>query len=63
MITFYHQIKISISFLCRQELNPRSLIQPLETLPVELTGTHFVQYSFNLRLLLCLNLTIIYSST
>ena len=40
MIALYHQIKTPISFWCRWGLNPRSLIQPLETLPVELTGTH-----------------------
>ena len=37
---FYHQTKTPIGFLCRQGLNPESLIQPSETLPVELTGTH-----------------------
>ena len=40
MITLYHQTKIPISFWCRRGLNPRSLIQPSETLLVELTGTH-----------------------
>ena len=40
MIIFYHQTKTSISFWCRQRLN--SLIQPSETLPVELTGIHGV---------------------
>ena len=34
------QTKTPINFWCRQRLNPRSLIQPSETLPVELTGTH-----------------------
>ena len=38
MIAFYHQTKTPISFWCKQGLNPRSLIQPSETLPVELTG-------------------------
>ena len=33
----YHQIKTPRYFWCRQRLNPRSLIQPLETLLVELT--------------------------
>ena len=33
-------IKILISFWCRRELNSRYLIQLLETLSVELTGTH-----------------------
>ena len=41
MIVLYHQNKTPISFWCRRRLNPRSLIQPSETLPVELTGTHF----------------------
>ena len=41
MIVLYHQIKTPISFWCRRGLNPRSLIQPSETLPVELTGTHY----------------------
>ena len=40
MITLYHRTKIPISFWCRRGLNPRSLIQPSETLLVELTGTH-----------------------
>ena len=41
MIALYHQTKTPISFWYRRRLNPRSLIQPSETLPVELTGTHF----------------------
>ena len=41
IIVFYHQIKTPISFWRRQRLNPRSLIQPSATLPVELTKTHF----------------------
>ena len=41
MIAFYHQTKTPISFWCRWGLNPKSLIQSSETLPVELTGTHF----------------------
>ena len=40
MIALYHQTKTPISFWCRRKLNPRSLIQLLETLQVELTGTH-----------------------
>ena len=36
----YHQIKTPRRVWCRQGLNSRSLIQPLETLLVELTGTH-----------------------
>ena len=40
MITLYYQTKISIGFWCKWRLNPRSLIQLSETLPIELTGTH-----------------------
>ena len=40
MIVIYHQTKIPISFWCRWGLNLRSLIQPSETLPVELIKTH-----------------------
>ena len=40
MIALYHQTKTPINFCCKWGLNPRSLIQPLETLPVELTGTY-----------------------
>ena len=40
MIALYHQIKTPISFWYRRGLNRRSLIQPSETLPVKLTGTH-----------------------
>ena len=40
MISLYHQSKTLISFWCRWGLNPRSLIQPPETLPIELGGTH-----------------------
>ena len=40
MIAFYYQTKIPIGFWCRHGLNPRYLIQPSETLPIELTGTH-----------------------
>ena len=32
MIVLYHQTKTPISFWCKRILNPRSLIQPLETL-------------------------------
>ena len=35
----YHQTKIPIGFWYRRGLNPKSLIQLLETLPVKLTGT------------------------
>ena len=37
---FYRQTKTPISFRCRWGLNPKSLIQPLKTLSVELTGTY-----------------------
>ena len=40
MIVFYYQTKTLVNFLCRQGLNLIYLIQLLETLPVELTGTH-----------------------
>ena len=40
MIIFYYQTKIPISFWCRRGSNFRSFIQPSETLPIELTGTH-----------------------
>ena len=40
IIAFYHKIKTLISFLYEQGLNSKSPIQPSETLPVELTGTH-----------------------
>ena len=38
--SFYYQTKIQIGFWCRWGLNSKSLIQPFETLPVELTGTY-----------------------
>ena len=40
MIVFNHQIKTPISFWCRQELNLKFLIQPSETLLIELIETH-----------------------
>ena len=40
MIALYHQTKTPISFWRRWGLNLKSLIQPSETLPVELAGTH-----------------------
>ena len=40
MSTLYHQTKKPINFWYRRGLNHRSLIQPLEILPVELTETH-----------------------
>ena len=39
-VVLYYQIKILISFWYRWGLNSRSLIQLLETLSVELTGTN-----------------------
>ena len=38
---FCHQMKILIGFLCEWELNSKFLIQPSETLLVELTTIHF----------------------
>ena len=46
IVTLYYQTKTPISFWCRWGLNPRSLIQPSEILPVELTGTHDIGYVF-----------------
>ena len=40
MVVLYHQTKTPTGFWCSQELNPKFLIQPLETLVVELTGIH-----------------------
>ena len=48
MIALYHRTKTSINFWCRQELNPRSLIQPSETLPVELTVTHTKKWTLKM---------------
>ena len=45
MIAIYHQTKTPISFWCRQVLNPKSLIQSLETLAVELLGTHRMEWN------------------
>ena len=44
MIALYHQTKTPISFWSRQGLSPRSLIQPLKTLPIELIETHQFSY-------------------
>ena len=41
----YHQTKISINFWFRWELNPRTLIQPSDILPVKLTKTHGTEKS------------------
>ena len=40
MIVFYHQVKIQIGFICRRQLNPKSLIQEQITLPIEIIVTH-----------------------
>ena len=40
LMTLYHKTKTLNGFWCRWELNPKFLIQPLETLSVELTETH-----------------------
>ena len=45
IMTLYHQTKILISFLRRQRLNHRSLIQPSETLLVELIETQNYIYT------------------
>ena len=48
MITLYHQTKTPISFWCRRGLNPKSLIQLSETLPIELTwNPQLVCYLFS----------------
>ena len=44
MITYYYQTKIPVSFWCSRGSNLRSLIQPSETLLVELTGTHLSDF-------------------
>ena len=41
----YHQTKTSINFWFRWELNPRTLIQPSDILPVKLTKTHGTEKS------------------
>ena len=46
MIALYHQIKTSIIFSYRWELNSRSIIQPSKTLLVELTQTHYNLHFF-----------------
>ena len=51
MMALYHQIKAPISFWCRRRLNPRSLIQPSETLPVELIRTHYKKFNYISRLI------------
>ena len=48
MIVFYHQTKTLIDFWYRRGSNPRSLIQPSETLQVELTETHLTTISLSL---------------
>ena len=40
----YHQSKTPINFWCKQGLNFRFLIQLSETLPIELTKTHYKKY-------------------
>ena len=47
MGVLYHQTKISISFQYRRGLNPKSLIQPSEILPIELVGTHLYTDNVN----------------
>ena len=43
MRAHYHQTMTPISFWYRRGLNLKSLIQPSETLPVELNGTHITE--------------------
>ena len=40
MISLYNQTKTTINFWCRRELNPKSLIQPSETLLIKLIETY-----------------------
>ena len=49
IIALYHQTKTPINFWYKRKLNPRSLIQSSETLPVELTGTHHLILVFKCR--------------
>ena len=42
IIAIYHQTNTPINFWYRRELNLRSLIQPSEILPIELTGIHIL---------------------
>ena len=46
MMVIYHQTKTPISFWYRRGLNPRSFIQLLESLLVELTRTHVYLYKY-----------------
>ena len=64
MIKSYHHTKISVNFLYRQILNPKSFIQLSKTLPVELIRTHqhwWLHIEFRAimarkkKLLLCIN--------
>ena len=63
MVVFCYQIKTPICFVCKQRLNPRFLIQPLEnnieswmvkklsTLPYLMRWTHITLY-FNISILI-----------
>ena len=48
--TLYYQIKIPIGFWCGRRLNSSSLIQPSETLPIELIGIYFFFSILNLEI-------------
>ena len=48
-IAFYHQIKISISFLYRRESNFKSLIQPQKILSIKLTEAIHVTKNLNIQ--------------
>ena len=50
MIALYQLTKTPVNFWYRRGLNPKSLIQLSETLPIELTGTHlYKRFDFILR--------------
>ena len=47
MIIFYHQTKTPISFLVYAEIESKFFIQSLETLLIEINGTHETFDYFN----------------
>ena len=61
MIVLYYLIKILISFWCRRRLNPKSLIQLLDILPVELTRTRkkskFIYITFSKKVLVSIKIS------
>ena len=62
MIVLYHQTKTPISFWCRREFL-RSLIQPSETLPVELTGTYLKNYNLICIIYRVINRIVLHKNT